>query len=129
MSFLLQLAIVAALAMYFAYMRIYLRRRNLQHWKSLLTQVRSLSSKAGANPSEDIKLNPRGIWVLSQKARVVLEMADYAVRHLAPGYNSLDPRLLVTLRRDAMRLRITAVSALVKFPLRKLFSTKVKPVL
>jgi hypothetical protein len=46
-----------------------------------------------------------------ENARVMLEMADYAARH----GDSVDPKLLATLRSDAMQIRVCVLSALAKY--------------
>jgi hypothetical protein len=46
---------------------------------------------------------PKGLWVMYQNARVMLEMADYAARNS----ESVDRLLVETLRSDAMQIRLS----------------------
>src|SRR5579862_4878928 len=112
---LLQVAAIAAVAVYLGRWRASVRRRSTQSWESLLLRLRpdwsarELSDqflwKEGLNATPEdtwAKMQgPRGLWVMYQNARVMLEMADYAVRNS----DSVDLLLLATLRSDAMQIR------------------------
>jgi hypothetical protein len=52
-----------------------------------------------------------------QNARVLLEMADYAKRNVAPGSEAVDPMLLEALRSDAMQIRLLVLMALAQYAL------------
>ncbi len=122
---LLQIAAVALVAFYFCRWRAAVRRRNSQSWESLLARLRpdwsarELSDqflwKEGLNASpEDTWTRmegPRGLWVMYQNARVMLEMADYAVKNS----DSVDRVLLETLRSDAMQIRVCVLMALAQY--------------
>jgi hypothetical protein len=122
---LLQIAAVAMVALYFGRWRAAVRRRNSQSWESLLARLRpdwsarELSDqflwKEGLNASpEDTWTRmegPRGLWVMYQNARVMLEMADYAVKNS----DSVDRVLLETLRSDAMQIRVCVLMALAQY--------------
>ena len=54
---------------------------------------------------------PHGLWVIYQNARVMLEMADYAMRNS----DSVDRVLLETLRSDAMQIRVCVMMALAQY--------------
>ena len=54
---------------------------------------------------------PKGLWVMYQNARVMLEMADYAARNS----DSVDRLLLETLRSDAMQIRLSVLTALAQY--------------
>ncbi|HLY42711.1 MAG TPA: hypothetical protein VKR52_15960 [Terracidiphilus sp.] len=51
---------------------------------------------------------PRGLWVMYQNAKVMLEMADFASR----SCGTVDKELLATLRSDAMQIRVCVLMAL-----------------
>ncbi len=92
---LLQIAIVAAVALLLFRWRASVSRRNKQTWDSLLAQLRpewsarELSDqflwKDGLNATADDAWQrmegPKGLWVMFQNARVMMEMADYAARN------------------------------------------------
>ena len=54
---------------------------------------------------------PKGLWAMYQNARVMLEMADYAVRNS----ENVDPLLIETLHSDAMQIRVCVLMALVQY--------------
>ena len=54
---------------------------------------------------------PKGLWVMFQNARVMLEMADYA----AKSSGGVDRVLLETLRSDAMQIRLCVLMALAQY--------------
>jgi hypothetical protein len=101
------------------------RRRNEQSWDSLLARLRpdwsarELSDhflwKEGlsATPEDAWQRmeGPKGLWVMYQNARVMLEMADYAARNS----DSVDRLLLETLRSDAMQIRVCVLAALAQY--------------
>jgi hypothetical protein len=121
----LQIAAVLAIAFYLGRSRRGNRRRNSQSWDSLLARLRPDWSarevsdnflwKEGitANPEEAwIKMEgPKGLWVMYQNSRVMLEMADYATRNSA----NVDRVLLETLRSDAMQIRVCVLMALAQY--------------
>jgi hypothetical protein len=122
---LIQIAVVAAVVGFLLRWRAGLRRRNSQSWDSLLARLRpewsarELSDqflwKEGLSATpEDIWTRmegPRGLWVMYQNAKVMLEMADYATRHC----ESLDRVLVETLRSDAMQIRVCVLMALAQY--------------
>jgi hypothetical protein len=122
---LLQIAAVALVALYFGRWRAGVRRRNNQSWESLLAKLkpewsaRELSDqflwKEGLNATpEDTwtrMQGPRGLWVMYQNAKVMLEMADYAMRHC----ENVDRVLVETLRSDAMQIRVCVLMALAQY--------------
>ncbi len=75
----LQFVAAGSVAAYLCQFVIYMDRRSKQSWESIISQ----SSK-----------HP---W---SRARVLMEMADYAERHGYPGEQ------LISLRRDAMQARV-----------------------
>ena len=54
---------------------------------------------------------PHGLWAMYQNARVMLEMADYAVRNC----EAVDRELVETLRSDAMQIRVCVLMALAQY--------------
>ena len=122
---LLQLSAIAAIALYLGRRRSAVRRRNAQSWDSLLARLRpewsarELSDhflwKEGLSATPDDAWErmegPRGLWVMYQNARVMLEMADYAARNS----DTVDLVLLATLRSDAMQIRVCVLMALAQY--------------
>jgi hypothetical protein len=122
---LLQIGAVLLIALYLGRWRLSVRRRNSQSWESLLMRIRpdwsarELSDqflwKEGLNASpEDTWTRmegPRGLWVMFQNARVMLEMADYATRHC----ENVDRVLVETLRSDAMQIKVCVLMALAQY--------------
>jgi hypothetical protein len=122
---LLEIAALAAIALYLGRWRNGMRRRNAQTWDSLLARLRpdwsarELSDhflwKEGLNATADDAWQrmegPKGLWVMYQNARVMLEMADYADKHCV----GVDRLLLETLRSDAMQIRVCVLMALAQY--------------
>lgn len=122
---LLQILAFAAVALYFSRWRAGLRRRNRQTWDSLIARLRvdwsarELSDqflwKEGLNATPDDAWQrmegPKGLWVMYQNSRVMLEMADFAARN-----NPEVDRLIVeTLRSDAMQIRVCVLMSLAQY--------------
>jgi len=121
----LEIAVVVSLGYYFYRWRRSVNRRNEQSWDSLLARLRpdwsarDLSDqflwKEGLNATPEDAWQrmegPKGLWVMYQNARVMLEMADYAFRNS----NSVDRLLLETLRSDAMQIRLCVLTALAQY--------------
>ena len=122
---LVQIAIFAAVALYFAFWRNRMRRRNGQSWEALLARLRpdwsarELSEhflwKEGidATPEDAWRRmeGPRGLWVMFKNAGVMLEMADFA----AKCDGTVDPVSVATLRSDAMQIRVSVLEALARY--------------
>ena len=125
MLILFQIAAIAAVALYLYRWRNGVRRRNAQSWDSLLARLRpdwsarELSNhflwKEGlsATPEDAWQRmeGPKGLWVMFQNAKVMLEMADYAAKHS----KDVDRLLLETLRSDAMQIRLCVLMALAQY--------------
>ena len=121
----LQIAAVLAIALYLLRCRNQARLRNAQTWETLLARLRpewsarELSDqflwKEGLSATpEDAWLRmegPRGLWVMYQNARVMLEMADYAAKHC----EGVDRLLIETLHSDAMQIRVSVLVALAQY--------------
>lgn len=122
---LLQLVAFAAVAIYFGHRRAGLRRRNNQSWDSLISRLRvdwsarDLSDhflwKEGidATPEDAWQRmeGPNGLWAMYQNSRVMLEMADFAVRNNP----DVDKLMLETLRSDAMQIRVCVLMCLAQY--------------
>ena len=119
---LLAIAAIAVVAVYLGSLRASARRRNAQSWDSLLSQLRldwsarELSDRSrgneGLNTTPQLAWQrmegPKGLCVMYQNARVMLEMADYAARNS----DSVDRELIESLRSDALRIRVCVLMAL-----------------
>jgi hypothetical protein len=122
---LVQIVAFAAVVCYFARWRASVRKRNNQSWESLIARIRpdwsarELSEqflwKEGLTATADDAWQrmdgPRGLWVMYQNSRVMLEMADFAARHAA----GVDRVLVETLRSDAMQIRVCVLMALAQY--------------
>jgi hypothetical protein len=122
---LLQIAAIAAIGAYLYRWRKAVRRRNAQTWDSLLARLRSdwsareLSDhflwKEGVSATPEDAWHrmegPKGLWVMYQNARVMLEMADYADRNC----KGVDRLLVQTIHSDAMQIRVCVLMALAQY--------------
>ena len=122
---LVQITAVAAVVSYLGRWRSAVNRRNAQTWDSLLARLRpdwsarELSEhflwKEGVDATPEDAWGrmegPKGLWVMYQNARVMLEMADYADRNC----KGVDRLLLETLRSDAMQIRVCVLMALTQY--------------
>ena len=125
MLLLVQIAAVAAVALYLIRWRAAVSRRNAQSWESLMARLRpdwsahQLSDHflwqegLSATPEDAWQRmeGPKGLWVMHQNARVMLEMADFAARNS----DNVDRLLLETLRSDAMHIRVCVLMALAQY--------------
>jgi len=126
---LLQIAAISAVAFYLGRRRIVLRRCNAQTWESLVARLRpdwsarELSNhflwKEGLNATPDDAWRrmegPKGLWVMYQNAKVMLEMADYAAKNC----EGVDRLLVETLHSDAMQIRVCVIMALAQYAFSK----------
>jgi hypothetical protein len=122
---LVQILAFVAVAFCFTRWRAGVRKRNTQSWESLIARIRpdwsarELSEqflwKDGLNATADDAWQrmegPRGLWVMYQNSRVMLEMADFAARNDA----QVDRVILETLRSDAMQIRVCVLMALAQY--------------
>lgn len=121
----LQILSFAGVAAYFGYWRAAHRRRNNQSWDTLLGQLRvdwsarELSDhflwkedlNATAEDAWQRMEGPRGLWVMFQNARVMMQMADFVARH----HPEVDRLVLETLRSDAMQIRLCVLMGLAQY--------------
>lgn len=122
---LLQLAVIAAIGYYLCLWRKSVRRRNAQTWDTLLARLRHEWSARELNerflwqegvstsPEEAWRRmeGPKGLWIMFQNASVMLDMANYAIKHC----EGVDPVLISTLRSDAMQIRVCVLAALAQY--------------
>jgi hypothetical protein len=121
----LQLVALFAVGMYFVRWGKASRRRNAQSWDALLARLcpewsaRNLSDhflwQEGVDVSSEETWSrlegPKGLWVIFQNARVMMEMADFADRNST----GVDRMALETLRSDAMQIRLCVMMALAQY--------------
>ncbi|HMH11907.1 MAG TPA: hypothetical protein VK578_02255 [Edaphobacter sp.] len=121
----LEIAVMAAVAVYLAHWRAGLCRRNAQSWESLVARLRpdwsarELSDQflwkegLSTNPEDTWTRmqGPHGLWVMYRNAKVMLEMADYATRNS----DNVDRLLLETMRSDAMQIRTCVLITLAQY--------------
>jgi hypothetical protein len=121
----LQCVAVIAIAFYLVHWRKSVRNRNAQSWEAILSRLRPEWSARelsdhflwqeglSATPEEAWKRmeGPKGLWVMYQNARVMLEMANYASNHC----EGVDRLLVETLRSDALQIRVCVLTALVQY--------------
>jgi hypothetical protein len=121
----LEIAVMAAVAVYLAHWRACLCRRNAQSWESLVARLRpdwsarELSDQflwkegLSTNPEDTWTRmqGPHGLWVMYRNAKVMLEMADYATRNS----DNVDRLLLETMRSDAMQIRTCVLITLAQY--------------
>lgn len=120
-----QISGAIAIALFLVQWRKSVRRRNTQTWDSLLARLRTewraheLSDHflwqegLSATPEDAWQRmeGPKGLWVMYQNARVMLEMADYAAKNI----EGVDRLLVETLHSDAMQIRVCVLSALAQY--------------
>jgi hypothetical protein len=125
----IQIVVVVCLGFYLCRWRNSVHRRNKQSWESLLARLRpdwsarDLSEqflwKEGLNATPDDAWQrmegPKGLWVMYQNAKVMIEIADYASRNST----TVDRLLLETLRSDAMQIRVCVLTALAQYAFSK----------
>jgi hypothetical protein len=121
------LSIVAMVggAIYLAGWRAAQRRRNTQSWESIVARLQP-DWTAGLADNQSLWENgtsgtweerwqsihgAHGLWTMHENARVMLEMANYALRN----NSSADRELLAALRNDALLIRVYVLNALVKY--------------
>jgi hypothetical protein len=122
---LLQIAVFAAVAGFFVRWRAAVRRRNSQTWDSLIARLRpewsarELSDQflwrdsLNATPEDAWRRmeGPKGLWVMFQNAKVMMEMADFTAKHSS----EVDRVLIETLRSDAMQIRVCVLMGLAQY--------------
>jgi len=126
---LVQIAAIVVIAIYLGRRRFALRRRNTQTWEGLVARLRpdwsarELSDhflwKEGlsATPADAWQRmeGPKGLWVMYQNSKIMLEMADYAAKNC----EGVDRLLVETLHSDAMQIRVCVLMALFQYAFSK----------
>jgi hypothetical protein len=121
----LEIAAVLAIALYLLRWRSSVRRRNSETWETLVARLRTEWSgrelseqflwKEGLSATHEDAWQrmegPRGLWVMFQNARVMMEMGDYAAKHC----QGVDRLLIETLHCDAMQIRVCVLAALAQY--------------
>lgn len=122
---LLQIVMIAAVAVYLCCWIAGARRRNAKSWNSLLARLqpdwnaRELIDLSSSNEGPNTTLvekwkrirSAHGLWSMYENAGVMLEMANYAARNS----DSVDLELLADLRGDAMQIRVYILKTLAKY--------------
>jgi hypothetical protein len=125
MMLVLQISALLAIGMYLVRWRKSVHRRNTQTWETLMARLspewsaRELSDQflwqegLSATPEDAWQRmeGPKGLWVMYQNARIMQEMADYALKHC----EGVDRLLVETLHSDAMQIRLSVITALVQY--------------
>ena len=120
----LQVVAVALVVLFLVWSRLRISRRNRQSWEGVLARMRhgwnngALSEhfpwKEGLNASPDETWarigGARGLWAMYRNAGIMLELADFAARHVG-----VDQAQLGTLRADATQIRLAALLALTEW--------------
>lgn len=120
-------AFVASVVLFLVRARNQSRRRSSQTWGDLVSRlepgwnpVQLCECLASQNSSPEERWEQlhgaRGLYVMFQNAKVMLEMADYAARNSA----TIDRSLLAELRSDALQIRVSVVLALTQYALHQL---------
>jgi hypothetical protein len=121
----LEITAVLAIAVYLVRWQRTVRARNSQTWESLLAKLRPewsarelsdhfLWQEGLSTTPEDAwqrMEGPKGLWVMYQNARVMLEMADFAAKHC----EGVDLLLVEALHHDATQIRLCVVNAMVHY--------------
>lgn len=116
---------MATVAVYLVRWSVAQRRRNAQSWESIVARLRPdwnadlASDQSFWNDIASASLEDKwhrirgahGLWAMHENARVMLEMADYALRNSA----SVDRELIAALRSDAVQIRVYVLNALVRY--------------
>ncbi len=119
---LLQIVILAGVAIFLGRWRAGMRRRNEATWDSLVARLRADWSARDLSDhflwQEGMNFTPEetwtriqgahGLWAMYQNASVMIEMADFASRTGACH----DAELIATLHSDALQIRVCALMAL-----------------
>ena len=120
-----QILALAAVALFLVRWQMGLRKRNAQSWESLLARlqhegcVHDLNEKflwkdgLSVTPEDAWQRmeGPKGLWIMYQNARVMQEMADFALRNDP----QVDLLLVETLRSDAVQIRLCVLMALTQY--------------
>jgi hypothetical protein len=117
----LEIGLWLSLATYLIIWRIDVRRRQAQAWERLVEQLQPQEVALGlqfqfslgeetVTPEERLQRvrGAHSLWSMYENARIMLDMATYAVANSA----DVDSELLEALRRDAMQIRVCVMAEL-----------------
>jgi hypothetical protein len=121
----LQISAAIAIALFLVQWRKSVRRRNTQTWDSLLARLRTewraheLSDHflwqegLSATPEDAWQRmeGPKGLWVMYQNSKIMMEMADFAAKNC----EGVDRLLVETLHSDAIQIRLCVMTALAQY--------------
>jgi hypothetical protein len=122
MELILQIALVAAMVAYLWQRHVDLNQRNRESGEHLLARVKAEMGSKDLNEGatwlglqtlesgRGASRNWRELWTLYKHAGLLMRMADHA--DLASGVKALDASMILSLRRDAMQVRISALTAI-----------------
>jgi hypothetical protein len=116
---------LAAIIYFLCRWRANVQRRNAQTWETLVARLRpdwsarELSDRflwhegLDATPEDAWRRmeGPKGLWVMYQNAKIMMEMADYAAGHC----EGVDKLVVSTLHSDALQIRVFVLSALCQY--------------
>jgi hypothetical protein len=105
---LFQIAACTMVAIYLGYCRSRLHERSMRSWDQIVGRLDPRWAEWKSAGTSVTSLN--GLRALHNSAGVLMEMADYAERNCS----AIDPKLLATLRNDAIEIRIHSLKALVR---------------
>lgn len=125
MLLVLQIAAVVGIALYLVRWQRNARARNSQTWETLMAKLRPEWSARelsdhflwqeglSATPEDAWHRmeGPKGLWVMYQNSKIMLEMADFAAKHC----EGVDRLLVETLHSDAMQVRVCVLTALAQY--------------
>jgi hypothetical protein len=107
------MAVVVA-ALYLVRCRAKVCQRNRQTWGALLVRLSpGWNASAGAALADAARgaNMPEKLWSAYRNARVMQEIADFALRN----FSQVDRKLVATLHQDATRIRFRALAALARY--------------
>jgi hypothetical protein len=121
----LQIAAVVAIALYLVCWRKSARARNTRSWESLMAKLRPEWSARelsdhflwqeglSATPEDAWQRmeGPKGLWVMYQNSKIMMEMADFAAKNC----EGVDRLLVETLHSDAIQIRLCVMTALAQY--------------
>ena len=130
MELLLQVGLLSAMVAYLVQRRVDLHQRNLESGESLLARFETTAGdpmtgdpaswldeiREAQETRQDGSRNLRGLLSLYRQAGLMMRLADRA----EPAYAqdaAVDPVLLMTVRRNAMQARISALTGMARWAL------------
>lgn len=124
MELILQIALVAAMIAYLWQRHVDLNQRNRESSEDLLVKVKAELGTQNLNDGaswlslqameggQGATRNWRDLWKLYRRAGLLMRMADHADREPGDGFKTLDPAVILTLRRNAMQVRLSALTGI-----------------